>query len=97
VPFGAVRRYPCRLVSIDYSTSMHFHGGNTGSNPVGDAIFPMSCGQDLCVTHTDMFMKHKPMAQSAVKDFPGLSYAFQIRHTNWHTGNRVAADSMRFD
>ena len=70
MPFGAVRRYPCRLVSIDYSTSMHFHGGNTGSNPVGDAIFPMSCGQDLCVTHTDMFMKHKPMAQSAVKDFP---------------------------
>src|ERR1700758_336329 len=33
----AVRRYPCRLIPITYSNSLHFHGGNTGSNPVGDA------------------------------------------------------------
>jgi acetyl esterase/lipase len=33
----AVRRYPCRQISITYHKSLHFHGGNAGSNPVGDA------------------------------------------------------------
>jgi len=28
----------CRLVSISYELLSPFHGGNTGSNPVGDAI-----------------------------------------------------------
>ena len=34
VTFG---RYPCRLVSTTYEKGNHFHGDNTGSNPVGDA------------------------------------------------------------
>ena len=33
----AVQCYPCRLVPMTSSTSLHFHGDNTGSNPVGDA------------------------------------------------------------
>src|SRR5260370_41922304 len=28
--------HPCRVVSVTYDRT-HFHGGNTGSNPVGDA------------------------------------------------------------
>jgi len=27
----------CRLVSFSYNLQTPFHGGNTGSNPVGDA------------------------------------------------------------
>ena len=53
VPFGAVRRYPCRLVSIDYSTSMHFHGANAGSNPAGDAnqfLQELTCAQRITDT-----------------------------------------------
>jgi hypothetical protein len=29
--------YPCRKVSLNYSDSLIFHGGNTGSIPVRDA------------------------------------------------------------
>src|SRR5580704_19684193 len=29
--------HPCRVVSATYRTLRPFHGGNTGSNPVGDA------------------------------------------------------------
>ena len=58
------------MVSYVYDLASRFHGADAGSNPAGDAIFPM-CGQDLCVTHTDMFMKYKPVAQRAIKDFLG--------------------------
>jgi hypothetical protein len=37
MPESALLRYPCRLVSVSYETDDHFHGDNTGSNPVGDA------------------------------------------------------------
>jgi hypothetical protein len=30
-------RYPCHLISVSYQAISHFHGDNTGSNPVGDA------------------------------------------------------------
>ena len=33
----ALGRYPCLLVSITCQAFSHFHGDNTGSNPVGDA------------------------------------------------------------
>ena len=33
----AFGRHPCRIVSITYRALRPFHGGNTGSNPVGDA------------------------------------------------------------
>jgi hypothetical protein len=29
--------HPCRVVSVTYHRPSYFHGGNTGSNPVGDA------------------------------------------------------------
>ena len=29
--------HPCRVVSVTYRQLRPFHGGNTGSNPVGDA------------------------------------------------------------
>jgi hypothetical protein len=29
--------HPCRVVSATYRKLRPFHGGNTGSNPVGDA------------------------------------------------------------
>jgi hypothetical protein len=29
--------HPCRVVSVTYRKRRPFHGGNTGSNPVGDA------------------------------------------------------------
>ena len=32
--------HPCRIVSITYCEAVPFHGGNTGSNPVGDANNP---------------------------------------------------------
>jgi len=32
--------HPCRVVSATYRTLRPFHGGNTGSNPVGDANNP---------------------------------------------------------
>jgi hypothetical protein len=31
--------HPCCVVSVTYGLVAPFHGGNTGSNPVGDAIF----------------------------------------------------------
>jgi hypothetical protein len=34
---GTVECYPCRDVSLNYSKSLLFHGGNTGSIPVRDA------------------------------------------------------------
>src|SRR5579863_2659808 len=33
----AFGRHPCRVVSVTYRKLRPFHGGNTGSNPVGDA------------------------------------------------------------
>ncbi len=35
--------HPCCVVSVTYDRPSYFHGGNTGSNPVGDAnhlIYP---------------------------------------------------------
>ncbi len=32
--------HPCCVVSVTYHRPSHFHGGNTGSNPVGDAKIP---------------------------------------------------------
>jgi hypothetical protein len=29
--------HPCCVVSVTYHRPSYFHGGNTGSNPVGDA------------------------------------------------------------
>ena len=37
---GALRHFrshPCRVFSQSYRSQAPFHGGNTGSNPVGDA------------------------------------------------------------
>ena len=31
--------HPCRVVSVTYHRPSCFHGGNTGSNPVGDANY----------------------------------------------------------
>jgi hypothetical protein len=43
-PKLTLRCYPCRVVSISYQILSPFHGGNTGSNPVGDAnISPPRC------------------------------------------------------
>jgi hypothetical protein len=33
----AFRYQPCPLITVGYGSSGPFHGGNTGSNPVGDA------------------------------------------------------------
>src|SRR5215472_6251758 len=38
--FLAIRAAPFQLVSITYVRAPGFHGGNTGSNPVGDARCP---------------------------------------------------------
>jgi hypothetical protein len=37
VPYCGLVSHPYRIVSISYRWILHFHGGNTGSNPVGDA------------------------------------------------------------
>ena len=37
VPLCGLVSHPYRVVSISYRRVFHFHGGNTGSNPVGDA------------------------------------------------------------
>jgi len=37
VTYGSKMGCRCRLVSISYELLSPFHGGNTGSNPVGDA------------------------------------------------------------
>jgi|SRR5580700_894930 hypothetical protein len=34
----AFGNHPCRVVSITYCEAVPFHGGNTGSNPVGGRI-----------------------------------------------------------
>jgi hypothetical protein len=37
--------YPCCIVSVTYDRTQCFHGGNTGSNPVGDAnLESTACG-----------------------------------------------------
>jgi hypothetical protein len=36
-PSNAIECSPCRRVSINYSDSLLFHGGDTGSTPVRDA------------------------------------------------------------
>src|SRR5258706_156514 len=38
-PSNAVKCYPCREVPLNYNRSLLFHGGDTGSTPVRDAIF----------------------------------------------------------
>ena len=35
---SAFGSHPYRVVSVSYSQTMLFHGGNAGSNPAGDAI-----------------------------------------------------------
>jgi len=52
-PEGALqhfRSHPCRVFSFSYGSRAPFHGGNTGSNPVGDAnlfnIAQISCCPD---------------------------------------------------
>jgi hypothetical protein len=49
VPKGSktsIQGQPCPLVSVSYSCRGPFHGGNTGSNPVGDAnIVSMRCAR----------------------------------------------------
>jgi hypothetical protein len=37
MPESVLLRYPCHLISTTYQALSHFHGDNTGSNPVGDA------------------------------------------------------------
>ena len=37
-PSNAVECYPCRRVTLNYNRSLLFHGGDTGSTPVRDAI-----------------------------------------------------------
>ena len=37
--------HPCRVVSVTYHPPLYFHGGNTGSNPVGDAKVSNSKGR----------------------------------------------------
>jgi hypothetical protein len=39
VPESALVGYPCLLISTTYQALSHFHGDNTGSNPVGDANY----------------------------------------------------------
>ena len=34
--------HPCCVVSVTYHRPSYFHGGNTGSNPVGDANVSMT-------------------------------------------------------
>ena len=36
--------HPCRVVSVTYRKLRPFHGGNTGSNPVGDTTCLSSTG-----------------------------------------------------
>lgn len=36
-PQSAIKCYPCRQVSLNYSESLLFHGGDRGSTPVRDA------------------------------------------------------------
>ena len=35
--YAALESLPYRIVAISHRWTLHFHGGNTGSNPVGDA------------------------------------------------------------
>src|SRR6185503_16048685 len=41
-PSSAVKCYPCREVPLNYKRSLLFHGGDTGSTPVGDAKIPQA-------------------------------------------------------
>src|SRR5438132_9574946 len=49
-PSGAVECYPCREVPLNYSDSLLFHGGDTGSTPVRDARILRNLGRQpfLC-------------------------------------------------
>jgi len=46
--------HPCCVVSVTYIQAHCFHGGNTGSNPVGDAKFQRSSrfGHDVVTIET---------------------------------------------
>ena len=48
-PSNAVKCYPCREVSLNYSDSLLFHGGDTGSTPVRDAN-PFNHLRDLAIS-----------------------------------------------
>ncbi len=39
--------HPCCVVSVTYDRTQCFHGGNTGSNPVGDANHSFGVSQAL--------------------------------------------------
>jgi len=39
--------HPCCVVSVTYHRPSYFHGGNTGSNPVGDANNPKNLRESL--------------------------------------------------
>src|SRR2546426_11535140 len=44
---SAFGSHPCRVVSVTYRQLRPFHGGNTGSNPVGDANNPKNLRESL--------------------------------------------------
>ena len=43
--------HPCRVVSVTYRKLRPFHGGNTGSHPVGDATLEPTTSNSLLKTH----------------------------------------------
>ena len=72
-PSSAVECYPCRTVSLNYNRSRLFHGSDTGSIPVRDAI--LSPIPDLAISSVQMPIKLNPECAS-----PGfISRAFWRR------------------
>jgi hypothetical protein len=56
---SAFGSHPCRVVSVTYRKLRPFHGGNTGSNPVGDAtkIKDLTASGQFFPQHSTTFMR----------------------------------------
>ena len=93
VPESVLLCHPCRLVSISYQTGDHFHGDNTGSNPVGDAniinnlafcAWPLGPPRDqLSRPAKSLTMRFSAKCLAAVSARAGLS--------GWFLNSRAAA------
>src|SRR6516225_12198876 len=76
--------HPCCVVSVTYVRSHCFHGGNTGSNPVGDAKHSKRLKLDLASSFHVTVCNVKPAAPVtplfSAQSFPQPSIAPCVSH-----------------
>ena len=74
--------HPCCVVSVTYVRTHCFHGGNTGSNPVGDANIPKQLASRRFSrqsrSHDGRTIAHKILVPLSRKIYEGQSTSFPM-------------------